>query len=272
MAWVAVVRNSLTRAGPREDLGAVADRWTLAPGEVHVWLCAGEAVADEAWLAAALQVCDAEERARHDRFVFARSRRQFTVARALVRRVLASYAGIAAEALAFVANQYGRPELACGPAGLRFNLSHADGLAALAVARDAELGVDVEDALRRSRPEDIAEHFFAAAEVAALMRLPADQRPRRFFDLWTLKEAYIKARGMGLAIPLGAFAYDLSRGREAIDLAIDPSLGDARAGWHFTLADPTPRHRLALAVRFPGGAAPVLRTRWIWPEGPGLLS
>ena len=175
------------------------------------------------------------------------------------------------QALAFVANEYGRPELSPGREGLRFNLSHADGLAALAIAREAELGVDVEDTARRSRPEDIAEHFFAAAEVAALMRLPAEQRPRRFFDLWTLKEAYIKARGKGLSIPLGSFAYDLSRGPGAIELAIDPSLGDVRAGWHLTLADPTPRHRFALAVRFPGGRAPVLRTRWIWPEGPGLL-
>lgn len=236
-----------------------------------MWLCAGEATADEAWLAAALGLCNAEERARHDRFVFARSRRQFTVARALVRRVLAGYTGLAPEALAFVANEFGRPELDPGREGLRFNLSHADGLAALAVARDAEVGVDVEDTARRSRPEDIAEHFFAAAEVAGLMGLPAHARPRRFFDLWTLKEAYIKARGKGLAIPLGAFAYDLSRGPAAIELAIDPSLGDVRAGWHFTLADPTPRHRLALAVRLPGGRAPVIRARWIWPEGPGLL-
>lgn len=249
----------------------MTDRWTLAAGEVHVWLCAGEATASEVWLAAALELCAPEERARHDRFVFARSRRQFAVARALVRRVLAGYTGLDPQALAFVANEYGRPELSPGREGLRFNLSHADGLAALAIAREAELGVDVEDTARRSRPEDIAEHFFAAAEVAALMRLPAEQRPRRFFDLWTLKEAYIKARGKGLSIPLGSFAYDLSRGPGAIELAIDPSLGDVRAGWHFTLADPTPRHRFALAVRFPGGRAPVLRTRWIWPEGPGLL-
>lgn len=243
----------------------------MAAGEVHVWLCAGETTADDAWLTAALGLCNAEERARHDRFVFARSRRQFAVARALVRRVLAGYTGLAPEALAFVANEYGRPELTPDAGGLRFNLSHTDGLAALAVARGAELGVDVEDTARRARPDDVAEHFFAAAEVAGLMALPPAARTGRFFDLWTLKEAYIKARGKGLAISLGAFAYDLSRGRGAIELAIDPSLGDVRAGWRFLLADPTPRHRLALAVRFPGGAAPVIRSRWIWPEGPGLL-
>lgn len=242
------------------------------PGEVDLWLTAAEGVVDDAWVAAAVAVMPEDERARHDRFLFARSRRQFAVARALVRQVLARYTGLSPQALRFVANAYGRPELDPARDGLRFNLSHADGLAALAVARDAEIGVDVEDTARRSRPEDIADHFFAAAEVAALLALPAEQRPQRFFDFWTLKEAYIKARGMGLSIPLGSFAYDLSRGRGAIDLAIDPSLGDPRAGWRFVLDDPTPRHRLALAVRFAGGDAPVIRARWIWPAGPGLLA
>lgn len=239
----------------------------LAPGEVHLWLTGAEDTADAALLGRCAALLNPEEQARHDRFVFDHSKRQFLVARGLVRSVLARYTGLPAEALRFVANEHGRPELdpVHGLVGLRFNLSHARGLAALGVARDAELGVDVEDTTRNSRPEDIADHFFAPAEVQALMALPADARPARFFDLWTLKEAYIKARGMGLAIALDRFAYDLSRGRAAIDLAIDPSLGDPRAGWHFWLDDPTPGHRLAVAARLPGGAAPAIVTRWFDP-------
>lgn len=244
---------------------------TLAAGEVHVWLSAAETAVDDDWLKAARALLSADELARHDRFMFARSRRQFTVARALVRQVLAAYTRVPAAALRFVANAHGRPELAEPAGALRFNLSHTAGLAALAVTRAGEIGVDVEDAERRARPEEVADHFFAPAEVAALMALPAGERRRRFFDFWTLKEAYIKARGLGLSIPLDAFAYDLSRGRAAIDLAIDPSLGDRRAGWHFALEDPTPRHRLALAVRLPDGAAPAITRRWVGPTGPGRL-
>ena len=238
---------------------------------MHVWLSTAESEVDEAWLTAARTLMNEEETRRHDRFVLARSRRQFTVARALVRQVLAGYTGIAARALRFSANQYGRPELAEGSELLRFNLSHTDGLVALAVTGAAEIGIDVEDAQRRSRPEEVADHFFAPAEVAGLMALPEAARPGRFFDLWTLKEAYIKARGMGLAIPLDGFAYDLSQGRAQIELAIAPALGDARAGWHFTLEDPTPRHRLALAVRFLKGEAPRIQRRWVCPGEAGRL-
>lgn len=244
--------------------------WALAPGEVHVWLTEAERQSDPSWWAGALALMTADERARHDRFVFERSRRQFAAARALVRRVLAGYVGAPPEALRFVVSAHGRPALTPEVGGLVFNLSHTEGLAALAVAREAELGVDVEDCQRRSRPEDIADHFFAAAEVAGLMALPAAARPARFFDLWTLKEAYIKARGLGLALPLGGFAFDLAGGREAIAVRFEATIGDVETGWRFALADPTPRHRLALAFRGPGGAAPRVRERWIVPEGAGL--
>lgn len=249
----------------------MTERHNLAPGEVHVWLCAAESEVDAAWLSAARELMTAEERARQDRFLFERNKRQFAVARVLVRQTLAQYTGIAAPELRFTANQYGRPELVAEAATLEFNLSHTDGLAALAVTRAGEIGVDVEDAERRSRPEEVADHFFAPSEVAGLMALPEAARVARFFDLWTLKEAYIKARGMGLAIPLDAFAYDLSRGRAAIDLTIDPSLGDPRAGWEFRLEDATPRHRLALAVRCPEGQAAAVSYRWLAPAGPGRL-
>lgn len=248
----------------------MTERQSLAPNEVHVWLCAAETTVDADWLAAARGLMNPEEQARQDRFVFERNRRQFAVARVLVRQILAGYTGIAAHELRFSANQYGRPALVQAGA-LEFNLSHTDGLAALAVIRAGEVGVDVEDADRRSRPEEVADHFFAPSEVEGLKALPEAARRGRFFDLWTLKEAYIKARGMGLAIPLDAFAYDLSGGRSAIDLAIDPSLGDPRAGWQFHLEDPTPRHRLALAVRLPEGHGPKVSYRWVGPAGPGRL-
>lgn len=259
----------MTAAGAGDKVGRVS-AWTLAPGEVHVWLTEAERLLDATWWAGALALMTEDERARHDRFVFERSRRQFAAARALVRRVLAGYVGAPPEALRFVVSAHGRPALTPDAGGLVFNLSHTEGLAALAVARGVELGVDVEDCQRRSRPEEIADHFFAAAEVAGLMALPAAARPARFFDLWTLKEAYIKARGLGLALPLGGFAFDLAGGRAAIAVSFEERIGDAPAGWRFTLDDPTPRHRLALAFRGPGGGEPRVRARWVDPVGAGL--
>jgi 4'-phosphopantetheinyl transferase len=238
----------------------VTDLLSLAPGEVDVWLAVPEAVTDPGTLAACAALMNPEEAGRQARFVFERHRHQFLVARALVRTTLSRYAAVAPADWRFTANQWGRPDIdpghGCGD--LVFNLSHTDGLVAVAVARGAELGVDVEDTRRNSHTDSIAEHFFAPSEVAALRALPPERQHRRFFELWTLKEAYIKARGMGLAISLHSFAYALERG---ISIRVDPAIGDVADGWQFFADDPNDRHRLALAARFASGAALRARVR-----------
>ncbi len=265
-------RHDLTAARGRCDRCPVrmSQLLPIVPGEVHVWLTTPETITDPALLATYMAWMNPEEAARQARFLFDRHRHQFLVARALVRSTLSRYAALAPADWRFVNNAWGRPDIdpGHGLGGLCFNLSHTDGLVAVAVARAEvearpatpdparrawpELGVDVEDTWRRSHTDQIAEHFFAPAEVAALRALPQARQHARFFELWTLKEAYIKARGMGLAISLHSFAYDLD-GR-GIGLTIDPSLGDTREGWQFHLSAPTERHRLALAVRFPDAA------------------
>ena len=265
---------------PPSVLQPMSELLSLAPGEVHVWLTTPESITDPELLATYAAWMNPVEAARQARFVFERHRQQFLVARALVRSTLSRYAAPAPDAWRFIHNQWGRPDLdpEHGLGGLCFNLSHTDGLVAVAVARagvDAssastasqtacpELGVDVEDTWRRSHTDQIAEHFFAPAEVAALRALPPERQHGRFFELWTLKEAYIKARGMGLAISLHRFAYDLDRGKVALE--IDPTLGDVSAGWQFHCESPTERHRLALAVRFPGGEAARVSLRTVVP-------
>lgn len=230
----------------------MAEPLQLAPGDVHVWLTTPELLVDPDLLATYAAWMNPDEAARQARFLFERHRHQFLVARALVRSTLSRYAAVEPAKWRFTHNHWGRPDLdpEHGLGDLRFNLSHTDGLVAVAVAR-GELGVDVEDTWRRSHTDQIAEHFFAPAEVAALRALPQSRQHGRFFELWTLKEAYIKARGMGLAISLHHFAYALDPG-PAIGLAIDPQLGDTPDGWQFHLEAPTERHRLAVAARFPG--------------------
>jgi 4'-phosphopantetheinyl transferase len=130
---------------------------------------------------------------------------------------------------------------------LSFNISHAGDWAVMAVGHAIDVGVDIEDC-RRGAPLDLADRSFARSEAADLSRLPVAEQSSRFFELWTLKESYIKARGLGLAIPLDSFAFDL-REKESVALACDPSCDDSPAGWHFKLARPDAGHLLSLCFR-----------------------
>jgi 4'-phosphopantetheinyl transferase len=207
-----------------------------------------------------------DEHARMARFVFERDRRAFLITRALVRTTLSRYAAVPPAQWAFIANVHGRPEILDRPAGvpdLRFNLSHTEGLIACAVTIGREVGVDVEH-IQRRLTHDVAGRFFAPREVSDLKALPADQQARIFFDYWTLKEAYIKARGFGLALPLADFAFAL-RPPAPPTIAFEPALDDDPATWQFVQDWPTPVHRLALAVRRDGADLPVRIRRIIPP-------
>jgi 4'-phosphopantetheinyl transferase len=206
-----------------------------------------------------------DEQERMARFVFDRDRRAFLITRALVRTMLSRYAGVTPADWRFIANVHGRPEILERPPGapdLRFNISHTDGLIACAVTIGREVGVDVEH-INRQLTHDVAGRFFAPDEVTDLRKLPPDEQPRVFFDYWTLKEAYIKARGFGLALPLGDFAFKLKPPGPP-EITFEPSLEDDPATWQFMQDWPTPQHRLGLAVRREGADLPV-RLRFTTP-------
>ena len=207
-----------------------------------------------------------DEHDRMARLVFERDRRRFLLTRALVRSTLSRYANVPPAGWSFIANVHGRPEILDRPLGvpdLRFNLSHTDGLIACAVTIGREVGVDVEHIGRRLT-HDVAGRFFAPREVSDLKRLPDDEQHRVFFDYWTLKEAYIKARGFGLALPLADFAFQLSPSAPP-RISFEPSLEDDPATWQFFQDWPTPQHRLGLAIRREGADLPV-RIRSVIPD------
>jgi 4'-phosphopantetheinyl transferase len=222
--------------------------------EVQLWYASPADFADAEARAAFAAWMSPEEHARHKRYAFAKDRDLFLVARGLIRVVLARTAGVDPGAWRFVAGPNGKPRVAA-PAGreaLRFNLTHTDGLVACAVAIGREVGVDAEDMERRGSPEDLAARFFAAAENDQLARAPAGHRRELFFRFWTLKEAYIKARGLGLSLPLADFSFDLSAPGPP-PIAFAPAFGDDPRDWQFAEFRPTPRHALALAVHRPAG-------------------
>lgn len=188
-----------------------------------------------------------DERKKRDRFRFEKDQHSCLVTRALLRTVLSKYADVPPEAWRFVTNDYGRPEIdePAEARWLKFNLSHTNGLIALIVARDRDVGVDVEDRDRRGRLLNVADRFFSPSEVEALHALPEEEQLERFFLYWTLKESYIKARGMGLAIPLAQFSFGVER---EITIDFDPNLHDDPNRWQFTAMSFGRRHALAAGI------------------------
>ncbi len=186
--------GALSGAGPLAAFRAPP----LVSGEVHIWFARG---GDPARFEALL---DAEERARADRFVFAEHRMRFVVAHGLLRSLLAAYRNAAPGALRFDEGPYGKPSLA-GGAGPRFSLSHSEDGIAVALARDADVGVDIERMRAMKDRDDLVGRFFSDGEKDAYFALPLARREQAFFRLWTRKEAFVKGIGLGFSRPLGSF-------------------------------------------------------------------
>lgn len=230
----------------------------LAPAEIHLWLAFYDQISDERLHLAYRELLSVEERTHEPRFHFDRDRRRYLVTRALVRTVLSRYAPIAPRDWVFSANGYGRPEIAnpaARDAALSFNLSHTHRLIALGVARGRTVGVDVENFRQREALIDIADRFFAPPEVAALAALPPERRQYRFFEYWTFKESYIKARGMGLSLPLDKFSFSYPDDR-GVALATDPELSDDPARWSFWQFRPASDYLLAVCAERAGADLP----------------
>jgi 4'-phosphopantetheinyl transferase len=216
---------------------------------VHVWV-ARPREGDAAQLAHCRAAVSAEELARAERFRFEKNAREFLLAHALKRAALSRYAPIEPHAWRFAALPGGRPVLA-GPAhapDLRFNLSHTTGLVACAVSEGLEVGCDAESLLRPLDSLELAERHYAPAELRELRELGGAARTARFLEYWTLKEAYLKARGSGLRLPLDAVHFELGPG-ERIAARFAPELEPAPERWQFALLRPGAEHVLALAVQ-----------------------
>ena len=182
---------------------------SLETGTVHVWRIALNQEADR--LERFRRTLEAGELERAGRFHFDKDRRHFIVARGFLRSVVARYLGSQPEALRFEYGAYGKPALGTEHT-LRFNLSHSNEVALLAVSLDAEIGVDVEHIRADFASEDIARRYFSRAEVEVFNALRPEERVAAFFRCWTRKEAYIKAIGKGFSQSLSAFDVTLAPG------------------------------------------------------------
>jgi 4'-phosphopantetheinyl transferase len=237
-------------------------------GQVHLWLAYLDEITDARTLAEYRLLLSKGEQQKLIRFHFERDRHRFLVTRAMQRTVLSMYVDIAPSAWRFTVNDYGRPSLAAehaGAKGINFNLSHTDGLIVMGVTRDRSVGVDVENIRTREADMEIVDRYFAPEEVQALHVLPDEKQKQRFFEYWTLKESYIKARGMGLSIPLERFAFDLEDS-EQIRLTIDPGLQECTERWFFWQLRVDHDHLTALCVEDGGSERPCLASIRSWPS------
>jgi 4'-phosphopantetheinyl transferase len=231
----------------------------LPPDEVHVWCASLDRSA--AGLEQLRQTLSEDERRRAERFCFAKDRAHFTAARGLLRLILGRYLGREPCRLTFCYSAHGKPALGadCGGDALRFNLAHSRGLALYALTRGRDLGVDVERVREEVQVEQIWERFFSAQEIAALRALPAALRRQGFFTCWARKEAYIKAVGKGLAIPLDAFDVSLAPGEPAALLAVR---FDSREATRWSLRELTPSPGFVGALAVEGHAWRLWCGRW----------
>lgn len=215
----------------------------LGPNEVAIWVARPEAWGDAVQAHYDALMTDAE-RSRQRAFVFEKNRRESLVTRGLVRTTLSRYRAVAAGEWRFRTNEWGRPEID-PPCGLHFNLSNHPSMVVCAVSEGRAIGVDVEPIARGKDILEMADTVFAPSELAELRALPEASRPDRAVALWTLKESYIKARGMGLSLPLDRFAMRFHEG--AITVEVRAPIVDDAARWTFRIVD-RDGHRIALCV------------------------
>lgn len=225
----------------------VPETLTLSHEEVHVWRASLDVAARHTQdLRCTLTI---DELSRAERFVYAQDRERFIVARGLLRAVLGRYLNVAPEQLRFRHGASGKPALAAesGGHGIHFNLSDSHGLVLYAVALNREVGVDVEHVHPIPEAAELVARFFSFSERAEFRALAPDDQLGAFFRCWTRKEAYIKAKGQGFALPLDRFDVSVAPGRSAELLNVDGYPYEA-SRWSLCDLSPAPGYVGALAV------------------------
>jgi 4'-phosphopantetheinyl transferase len=229
---------------------AMTELIALGPREAHLHILRLEKffeVAEDSLLQRFGGLLTKEELDRVGRPSIESRRREVLLTRMLVRTTLSRYADVDPKDWRFKIGERGRPFIE--HPSLDFNLSHTEGMIVCLVAALPGIGVDVEFLPRKNDTGRVADHFFAPQEKAGL--------PERFFDYWTLKEAYIKARGKGLALPLDGFWFDIFA--EEPMISFDERIPDDPSLWRFETVRLSDRHLCSVALPMGPGPRPVLK-------------
>ncbi|PKG84306.1 4'-phosphopantetheinyl transferase [Colwellia sp. 75C3] len=184
---------------------------TLASNEIHLWMTKPEELlGNDELLATYSTLLTSTELAKQQRYKFAKDRHDALITRAFIRDLLSYYADLSPQDWQFEKGSKDKPEVINCPLPIRFNISHTKNLIICAVTLEDDIGCDVENTGRSNDVLAIAERYFSPKESTELFALPEAEQRHRFFDYWTLKESYIKAWGLGLAIPLTDFSFNIN--------------------------------------------------------------
>lgn len=220
------------------------DDLQLQPRQTDIWRVILDLPTDSTELLALSLSVDESRRAA--RFHFPADRDRFIIAHAGLRDILSRYLHCEPHQIDFSTRRYGKPAL-LSDTGINFNLSHSGGYALIAVASERKIGIDVERIRQEMELESLARRYFSQREVSELMALPPQQRTPAFFNCWTRKEAYIKAHGLGLSLPLDSFDVSLAPGEPVILRATRPNPQEALR-WTLKHLEVDPGYSAALAV------------------------
>ncbi len=215
--------------------------------EVHVWFCQPPLIQDAAKLSACKAVLSDSEMAQYHRFLAEKDRHSYLVSHALLRYALSNYADVPAAQWQFTSGEHGKPELLASPAvpEFHFNLTHTAGLSACVIALNRRCGIDAENIQRKNKLNAVARRMFAEEELS---QLAAGDIASQFYYYWTLREAYVKALGSGLAGSSKQFYFELDVNKLSAVMHHKNSFADDSKNWRFSLYEPTLQHVLAVGV------------------------
>ncbi|HSB01710.1 MAG TPA: 4'-phosphopantetheinyl transferase superfamily protein [Anaerolineales bacterium] len=223
------------------------DDLDLQPWQVDVWQVRLDLPAH--MLERLQEFLSEEETQRAARFHFTADRNRFIAAHGCLRAVLTRYLRCLPDQFTFSVNSYGKPAL--NDHTLEFNLSHSSDVALIAISQERRVGIDVERIRPGISSQVIAQQYFSKFEFAELQTLPLEQKEAAFFTCWTRKEAYIKAQGLGLSLPLESFDVSLLPNEPAILRATRPDPDEARR-WTLFALEIDPYHEASVAVEGEG--------------------
>jgi len=230
----------------------------LGSNDIHIWISRANRIRQTDLLKRYRDLLTRDELLKQNNYVCAKKRHGALITRAFVRDLLSRYVNIPPHLWQFKQNSHGKPEVINPPLPLRFNISHTDDVIICAVTLNDDIGCDVEMIHRSCAFLSIAEINFSPEEFSDLLKVPEKEQRSRFFDYWTLKEAYIKTCGTGFSLPLTEFSFQIGASRSRyengnIQLGFSArEFGCARV-WRSWLFYPNNSYRIAVSVRRKAG-------------------